>query len=67
MEFAIYYMIQNIDVQRKVQSEIDKVIGKNRLPTHADKNEYNRNTSILKICCNKMVSNYIYFVFTTCS
>lgn len=33
-------MLQNPEIQAKVQDEIDLVVGKNRLPTFADKAEY---------------------------
>jgi len=37
IDFGILYMIQNPDVQKKVQAEIDQVIGPNRLPALTDK------------------------------
>ncbi|CAG7816358.1 unnamed protein product [Allacma fusca] len=37
LDFGILYMILNPGVQRKVQAEIDEVIGKSRLPVYADR------------------------------
>uniref|UniRef100_UPI0037E8B35C cytochrome P450 2J6-like n=1 Tax=Semicossyphus pulcher TaxID=241346 RepID=UPI0037E8B35C len=35
--WALVFLIQNPDIQDKVQAEIDRVIGQNRLPTMADR------------------------------
>lgn len=35
--WALVYLIQNPDIQKKVQAEIDRVIGRDRLPTMADR------------------------------
>jgi len=40
LEFAILYMILNPQVQKKVQEEIDSVLGKDQRPTLADKARY---------------------------
>jgi len=37
MEFAILYMILNPDVQKRVQAEIDSIVGIERLPSILDK------------------------------
>lgn len=37
MEFAILYMILHPEVQRRVQAEIDSVIGQNRFPSISDR------------------------------
>jgi cytochrome P450 len=37
IEFAILYMILYPEVQKRVQAEIDAVIGNSRLPSIADK------------------------------
>jgi cytochrome P450 len=37
LEFAILYMMLYPEVQRKVQQEIDTVIGSDRFPTAADR------------------------------
>jgi len=39
IEFALLYMILNPDVQKKVQAEIDAVIGTSRFPSIADKSK----------------------------
>jgi len=40
IEFAMLYLIQHPEVQRKVQAEIDAVVGRNRLPCISDKPLY---------------------------
>ena len=35
--FCIIYMVNFPDIQRKVQDELDKIVGPNRLPSLADK------------------------------
>ncbi len=37
MEFALLYMILHPEVQKKVQAEIDSVVGSNRFPSILDK------------------------------
>ena len=37
LEFAILYMVKNPDVQRKVQAEIDMVVGKDRASCVSDR------------------------------
>ncbi|ODM98070.1 Methyl farnesoate epoxidase [Orchesella cincta] len=37
LEFAVYYVMKNPRVQRKIQEEIDQVVGRSRLPTFADR------------------------------
>lgn len=37
MNFTILYIIRDQDVQRKIQQEIDSVIGRERLPVLEDK------------------------------
>lgn len=37
MNFTILYIIRNQDVQRKLQQEIDTVVGKERLPVLEDR------------------------------
>lgn len=37
IEFAILYLMQNPEVQRRVQEEIDRVVGPDRTPTISDK------------------------------
>lgn len=37
LEFAIYYAMKNPRVQKKVQEEIDRVVGRSRLPSIADR------------------------------
>ncbi|XP_029005201.1 cytochrome P450 2J6-like isoform X2 [Betta splendens] len=37
LHWALIYLINNPDIQKNVQAEIDRVIGKNRLPTMADR------------------------------
>lgn len=37
MSFGFSYLVRNQDVQRKAQEEIDRVIGRNRLPTLDDR------------------------------
>lgn len=39
LEFAILYMLRFPEIQTKVQEEIERVIGRERLPTLADKTE----------------------------
>uniref|UniRef100_A0A7N6F9R8 Cytochrome P450, family 2, subfamily N, polypeptide 13 n=1 Tax=Anabas testudineus TaxID=64144 RepID=A0A7N6F9R8_ANATE len=37
LQWALIYLIKNPEIQEKVQAEIDRVIGQNRLPTMADR------------------------------
>jgi len=37
IEFAILYMILNPDVQKRVQAEIDSIVGTSRFPSILDK------------------------------
>ena len=37
LEYGLLYVSLNPDVQRKVQEEIDRVVGTNRAPVYADK------------------------------
>jgi len=39
LEFAFFYLMDNPEVQEKVYEEISRVVGKDRLPTIADKAE----------------------------
>ena len=46
LDFAILYMIRNPNVQRKVQEEIDNVIGTSRLPENNDRQRLKFNLKI---------------------
>ncbi len=37
LDFAILYMLRNPAVQKKVQEEIDNVVGSSRLPDNKDR------------------------------
>jgi len=37
LDYAILYMVLNPEVQKKVQAEIDQVIGPNRMPNINDR------------------------------
>ncbi|XP_055364395.1 cytochrome P450 2J6-like [Betta splendens] len=37
LQWALIYLINNPDIQKNIQAEIDRVIGQNRLPTMADR------------------------------
>ena len=39
LSWAVLYMLRHPDVQAKVQSELDKVVGRGRLPTMADRQD----------------------------
>lgn len=43
LEFGILYMILNPNIQKKIQEEIDQVIGQSRFPTAADKEKLAQN------------------------
>ena len=40
IQHVILYISLHADVQRKIQAEIDQVIGRDRLPAYADKKRY---------------------------
>lgn len=40
LSFAILYMLEYPEVQKKVQNEMDDVIGRNRMPHMKDKIKY---------------------------
>jgi cytochrome P450 len=37
LRWFLLYMMHNLDVQRKVQEEIDRVVGRDRLPLWEDR------------------------------
>jgi cytochrome P450 len=47
LEFAFYYMINNPRVQIKVQAEIDRVVGRNRLVSSLDRADMTYTVAVL--------------------
>ena len=47
-EWLIYFMINNPDVQRKVQAELDAVVGNDRLPDLHDREHLVYFTAVIK-------------------
>lgn len=47
--FAMQLMVLHPDIQRKVQKEMDEVIGRNRLPCLNDRMRYGKIKKLLKI------------------
>lgn len=39
LSFGLIYMVHNVDVQLKLRNELDRVIGRNRLPTLKDRSD----------------------------
>jgi len=48
LEFAILYMIHYPDIQKKIQDEIDRVIGKTKFPNVTDKQKYTKRIYSIK-------------------
>ena len=40
LNWALFYLAQNIDAQRKLQRELDTVVGQSRLPSVEDRSQY---------------------------
>lgn len=40
LEFIVLYLVKYTDVQRRMQDEMDNVIGRNRWPTLQDRNRF---------------------------
>ncbi|CAK1588382.1 unnamed protein product [Parnassius mnemosyne] len=47
MSFAFSYLVRNQEVQRKAQEEIDRVVGKNRMPTLEDRSNMPYNEAVV--------------------
>ena len=49
LDYAILYMVLNPHIQRKVQEELDNVVGRNRRPTGDDRPLYDKTVFIQKL------------------
>ncbi|XP_033641368.1 cytochrome P450 2J6-like [Asterias rubens] len=47
LQWCLYYMMTYPDIQKRVQAEIDDVVGRNRLPRLADKPELNFTQAVI--------------------
>jgi cytochrome P450 family 2 subfamily D len=52
LDFLVLMMLLHPDVQRKVQKEIDAVVGSNRLPQLSDKPQYVSKLNGQQLICN---------------
>lgn len=57
LSFAILYMLKHQDVQKKVQEEMDRIVGRNRWPNLQDRSKY----EILFYSCKIPECRFIQF------
>lgn len=55
LDYSLLYLILNPDIQKKVQEELDAVVGRNRRPSLEDRPRYEQSEessyeSLLKMC-----------------